>query len=201
MDLNSRLINKNLDRLIKKVLEEKGDEIKKRLNEFKKNDLFKELCYCILTANFNAERSIKIQKEIGDGFYKLSEKELAKKLKELGHRFPNTRAKYIVEARKHNLKEILKLDPEKAREYLVKNVKGLGMKEASHFLRNIGYTQFAIIDFHILDLLERFKVIKRPKTLTKKKYLEIEEKLRKICKNLAKLDLILWYIETGRILK
>jgi len=30
----------------------------------------------------------------------MTEKQIAKKLKDLGHRFPNTRAKYIVEARK-----------------------------------------------------------------------------------------------------
>ncbi len=30
--------------------------------------LFKELCYCILTANFTAIRAMKIQETIDDGF-------------------------------------------------------------------------------------------------------------------------------------
>jgi N-glycosylase/DNA lyase len=91
------------------------------------------------------------------------------------------------------------------REWLVNNVKGLGMKESSHFLRNIGYKDLAIIDFHIVDLLEREKLIERPKTITPKKYLEIEQILAELGKktnlNLAELDLYLWYLETGKILK
>ena len=87
-------------------LNDVGKLIVSRLNEFSLlgkrniNETFKELCFCIMTANFQAEKSIFIQKEIGDGFLNLSEKKLAEKLKKLGHRFPNTRAKYICEARK-----------------------------------------------------------------------------------------------------
>lgn len=91
------------------------------------------------------------------------------------------------------------------REWLVKNIKGLGYKEASHFLRNIGFKNFAIIDFHIINLLVKYDIIKKPRTLTKIKYLEIETILRNIAKNLgvslAELDLYLWYLETKKILK
>ncbi|MBU3896954.1 MAG: N-glycosylase/DNA lyase [Nanoarchaeota archaeon] len=175
--------------------------IKTRMNEFKNNkDLFNELCFCILTANFNAERSIKIQNNIKD-FSKLTLAELKNTLKKHGHRYPNKRAEYIMEARKH--KTCLKNNC--TREWIVKNVKGLGMKEASHFLRNVGFTDYAIIDFHIIDLLVKHKIIKQPKTLTPKTYLEIENKLRemgkKVSLNLAELDLYLWYMETGKILK
>ena len=99
----------------------------------------------------------------------------------------------------------LSKDEFEIREWIVKNVKGLGYKEASHFLRNIGYKNLAIIDFHIIDVLVKNKIIKRPKTLTKKKYLEIENKLRTIAKKakmtLAELDLYLWYMETRKVLK
>ncbi len=189
--------------------------IENRMKEFselgKKGDdeIFKELCFCLLTANFSAHGGIKIQKEIGDGFSDLSEAELAKRLSELGHRFPNMRAKFIFEARKyHNsIKEILgKFEYEAdARNWLANNVKGLGMKEASHFLRNIGYKNIAIIDFHILDLLEKYGLIEKPKTLSPKKYIEIEDLLKQVAKktgtNLGELDLYLWYKETGKILK
>ncbi len=180
--------------------------ISNRIKEFKSypNDkLFQELSFCLMTANFNAKRAINIQDSIKDGFNNLSEKQLSKKLKELGHRFPNARAKYIVEARKHDLGVIPFLEDK--REYLVNNVKGLGFKEASHFLRNIGYSDFAIIDFHIVDLLVKNKLIERPKTLNKNKYLEIESLLSKLATklnlNLDELDLYLWYLETGKVLK
>jgi len=185
-----------------------------RIKEFKEidrrssNEIFQEMCFCILTANFNAEKCIKIQKEIGNGFLTLSEEDLAKRLAEIGHRFPNARARYISDSVKYNdsLKDIIHSSKdEELRKWLVKNIKGLGYKEASHFLRNIGFDDFAIIDFHIIDVLVAYTLIERPKTLTKRKYLEIENTLRDIAKQtnltLAELDLYLWYIETGKILK
>ena len=188
-----------------------------RMNEFsevgkKSNDeLFKELCFCLMTANFSATGGIKIQNAIGDKFATMPEGELAKQLAILGHRFPNMRAKFIVEARKHknNIRKILESfssDSER-RGWFAENVKGLGMKESSHFLRNIGHKNIAIIDFHIVDLLSRFGLIEKPKnkSLTPKKYLEIENVLRILAEktntNLGELDLYLWYEETGNILK
>ena len=175
------------------------------------NELFKELCFCLLTANFSAHGGIKIQNAVQDGFIHLPEEELSKKLTELGHRFPNARAAYICNARIHhkNIKEMLSSfhSDQEAREWIVKSVKGLGMKEASHFLRNIGYKNVAIIDFHIVDLLVKHDLVEQPKSrsLTPKKYIEIENILDKIAKatntNLGELDLYLWYEETGKILK
>lgn len=189
-----RNLLKELNSLKKSSIKQVVDS---RLKEFNQDHLFSELCFCLLTANFTAERGIKIQKEIGKGFEIYSENKLSKELKRLGHRFPNVRAKYIVEARKHDL--ILE------REWLVKNVKGFGYKEASHFLRNVGFKDYSIIDFHIVDLLVKNNLIERPKTLTKNKYLEIENILKVIAKkvdmNLAELDLYLWYKETGKVLK
>ena len=78
-------------------------------------------------------------------------------------------------------------------------------KEGSHFLRNIGCDYYAIIDFHILDLLERYHLITKPKSLTATKYREIEQVLQTIATQtqltLAELDLYLFYLETGKILK
>ncbi|EKD49911.1 MAG: hypothetical protein ACD_63C00014G0007 [uncultured bacterium] len=205
-----------MKQLLQSIETLKKSKVKKlvdfRIKEFenKKTDkkIFNELCFCLLTANFNAERSIKIQENIKDGFSNFTKQKLLKKLKELGHRFPNARAKYILEARKHknSLKNNLKkLQESEIREWLIKNVNGLGMKEASHFLRNIGFKNSAIIDFHIIDILAKHKLIQRPKTLTKKKYLEIENSLKKLAEKskltLAELDLYLWCLETGKILK
>ncbi|MCD6590295.1 N-glycosylase/DNA lyase [Candidatus Woesearchaeota archaeon] len=205
--------------LIEKVKKLMNSDVKRLVDERIKSflsmrnasieDLFKELCFCLLTANFNAERGIIIQREIDEGFLSLSRKELALKLRELGHRYPNTRAEFIVNARKmiNELERIIRSDSSsrEKREWLVKNIKGLGYKEASHFLRNIGFLDLAIIDFHILDILEREGLIEKPRTLTRRKYLEIEKVLfdlaRRLGLSLGELDLYLWYLETGRVLK
>ena len=207
------LIN-SIENLKKSEIKEIIDSRIKEFSELGKssiNEIFKELCFCLLTANFSAQGGIKIQKEINNGFLTLSEIDLAKKLSELGHRFPNARAKYIFLAREkiNGLKKILESDESnlKKREEIVKNIKGLGMKEASHFLRNIGYKNLAIIDFHIVDLLVKHNLIEKPnsKFLTPKKYLEIENLLKQLAQktnlNLGELDLYLWYQETGKILK
>ncbi len=208
-----------LEDLIKEINRLKGEEVSelitRRMKEFEKlgrgddRSIFKELAFCLLTANYSAEGGIKIQEAIGDGFIMLSEEELEKRLRELGHRFPKARAEYIVEARRllPILRNILMSfrDERALREWLVRNVKGLGYKEASHFLRNIGYKNVAIIDYHIVDLLVRYGIIERPKTLTKRRYLEIESILEKIAEKtgltLGELDLYLWYMETGKVLK
>ncbi len=172
-------------------------------------EIFKELCFCIMTANCGAAKCIEVNDRIDKGFLNLSEEELVNKFKEYGYRFPNIRAKYIVEARNYifELESIINsnVDEIKLREWVVKNIKGLGYKEASHFLRNIGYKNLAIIDFHIVDLLVKYNLIEKPKSMTKRKYLEIENVLKQIgkelCLDMAKLDLYLWYKETGKVLK
>lgn len=207
-----------MQQLIQKIEELKKTQIKnqidKRIQEFKSinkksnDEIFKELCFCILTANYNAEKTIKIQNEIGECFVSDNQNELQEKLKTYGHRFPNKRAEYIHKAKncKDKLNEVVSFHDKKAiREWLVNNVKGLGYKETSHLLRNLGFDDYAIIDFHIIDILVENNVIQRPKTLTKNKYLEIENTLRILAQKtnltLAELDLYLWYMETGKILK
>jgi N-glycosylase/DNA lyase len=188
--------------------------VTKRIQEFKtinKNspdELFRELCFCLLTANFSAERGIQIHTKLNTCFFTDSKETIAKKLKAAGYRFPNTRAAYISESK--NKKETIQhkittLEGEERREWLVQNIAGLGYKEASHFLRNTGFDTYAIVDSHIMELLDRYRIIRQPKTLTKKKYKEIEGKLQTIATHtnltLAELDLYLWYMETGKILK
>jgi len=180
--------------------------IKRRMRGFtEQEDLFSEMCFCLLAFNYSAAKAAKIQNELGKDFHTLSEEELTKELKRLGHRFPEVRAKYIIDARKHAKDLGIIIKREDARRWLVDNVKGFGMKVASHYLRNVGRPQHAILDFHVIDLLVKEGLIKRPKTLTVKKYLEIERVLRKIAREvnlpLGELDFYLWYMETGKVLK
>lgn len=190
------------------------DVINQRIDEFKtkrnkpSEDLFIELCFCILTANCAAESCLHAQQYIGKDFLNLDQKTLTKKLRVCGYRFPNTRAAYIVEATTYAplLKEkISALKHEQRREWLVNNIKGIGYKEASHFLRNVGYEDYAIIDKHILTVLADYHIIIKPKAMNKKYYLQIEKKLQEIAQKTnmtpAMLDLYLWYMQTGKILK
>lgn len=190
-------------------------EIENRINEFenmqRKDSIcwFSELCFCILTANSSAESGIKAQKNIsGKEFCTYTFENLRDRLKSIGYRFYNKRAEYIVENQKYcdNIKNnLLSLeDSNKRRAWLVSNVKGLGYKEASHFLRNIGYRDIAIIDRHILNILYENGYI-TSKKINAKKYIEYENILKEIAKkcglDLAKLDLYLWYIKTNKVLK
>ncbi|MFX0037314.1 MAG: N-glycosylase/DNA lyase [Candidatus Hermodarchaeota archaeon] len=208
-----------MQELIDKLLSLQESEIKSRIDarlteffEIRNHDIetiFKELCFCIMTANCSALKCIEIHESIGDAFLTYSEEELIDKFKDLGYRFPNVRSRFIIEARNKidQLKQAIESgnDGNTLREWIVKNIKGIGYKEASHFLRNIGFNDYAIIDFHIIDVLETYNIIQKPKTLTKRKYLEIEEILKELGKklelNLAELDLFLWFLETGKILK
>ncbi len=201
---------------------EKRDAIQTRLKEFKEilnrndNDVFAELCFCLLTPQSSAktcwaavsrlkERSLLLKGEAN---------EIQPQLNDV--RFGDSKARYIVEARdlftkdgRLYLKSHLSSFTNRfeLREWMVENVKGLGYKEASHFLRNVGLgEEFAILDRHILRNLKRLEVISEvPVSITKKRYLEIEEKLRRFSHEigipLADLDLLFWSRETGWIFK
>jgi N-glycosylase/DNA lyase len=186
-------------------------QIEKRLKEFKflgeqgHEHWFSELCFCILTANSKALTAIAIQNELGpQGFIQTTQAELAAVIRKSKHRFHNTKANYIVEARKFiNIKSyVSKLSGPQARTFIVKNIKGLGYKEASHFLRNVGFDDVAIIDRHILRyLFQKQLIAKIPQSLSTKIYIEFEQILSDFGIALSRLDLIIWEQMTGKILK
>ncbi len=194
-----------------------GTVVRKRAEGFKavgkssSKRIFSELCFCILTANYSAEGGIKIQNALQGRFHELSEAELARELKKLGYLYPNARARNIAKNQLYSdsIKSTLASfdSPDGRRRWLVSNIIGFGYKEASHFLRNIGYDDHAIIDFHILDLMARHGMIGNPKSrsLNRKRYLDAEQAFMRISKKTGiapgALDLYLWYIETGKILK
>lgn len=185
---------------IKKIVDERLNEFREVRKDF--NSLFRELVFCILTAGTSAELGIKTMDHLGDTIFTGEEKEIQEKLKEV-YRFHTIRAGYIHKAREKF--QNIDVNHSEIRDILVDEIKGLGLKEASHFLRNVGFDDYAIVDFHIVDILDKHKIIEKPKTMTPKKYLEIEEKLRELAKltntTLAELDLYLWYLETGKVLK
>ncbi len=193
MELNKNLVNK-----IK-------SELKKFNMPKSKKKIFYELCFCVLVANNNLERTLNIWNKLKNCFLNCDKKLLSKKLKQAGYRFYNKRAEYIVYNKKFfNIlpEKIKRLNEYELRDWLVKNLKGIGYKEASHFLRNLGFKDFAILDRHILRFLYKNKIIKEiPKNLSKKIYLEIEDKFKKFAKKLnlnpAELDFYIFYLEKG----
>ena len=201
---------------IKKLKQSKVRNIvNKRLKEFEtihkkpSKEWFSEMCYCILTANSKAITALNIQRELGaKGFCGYCQRRLSSTIKRNKHRFHNNKAKYITQARCHtDIKtKIKKMQEPEAREWIAKNIKGLGYKEASHFMRNVGYKNLAILDRHILNVMHNHKLLKqKPKTLSKKNYLEIESQFLNLAKKLnmsaAELDLYMWYMKTGKVLK
>lgn len=204
------------------IRKQHGKLVAKRLSEFeetyKKGDkeIFRELCFCILTANASARGGMKAIEALGDLIFTGSEKQISSALHKGGYRFWKKRAHYIAATRK-SLKEQCKMqikckiesmkqDENTLRAFFAENAKGIGMKEASHFLRNIGFKNYAIIDKHILNCLHEMKVIgsaNPPKNANE--YLAIEKKMqgfsKKIRIRMEELDLILWSSKTGEVLK
>jgi N-glycosylase/DNA lyase len=181
------------------------------LSKAKGEDWFSELCFCLLTANTSAELGIRVQEELGfKGFTcSASENVLAKRLKQVKYRFYNRRAHFIFLACrfKSDLKDIIThLGHDERRDWLVDNIKGIGYKEASHFLRNVGFFDYAILDKHIIRTLYENKLVPHlHKSLSRKNYLEYESVLVKLCKKFSiaqgELDLYLWFLKTGKVLK
>lgn len=195
--------------LIDQIEELKGTEvseiISERIKEFEGvEDLFSELCFCLMTAGFRAEKCIEIQAELGNGIRELEMEEVRAELKRMGHRFWPQRGERIFRARVFE-DELGRVREEGDRDWLIENIYGMGIKEASHFLRNVGKFDFAIVDFHIVDLLRREGLIGDFGGLNRGRYIEVEEVLRELAMNvelsLGELDLYLWYLETGTVLK
>ena len=176
--------------------------------------IFEELAFCIFTANTSAEMGAKAVDAIRNVLIAGNADEMTRRLEGV-YRFVNLRPAYIVHTRTHfknklnfKLKDKIQSfrNSHEMRDYFVQNAKGLGMKEASHFLRNIGFKGYAILDKHIINSLQEFGVLKtNDKPRNAKEYLEIEKKLIDFSKQAGidtdELDLLLWSRKNGRILK
>jgi len=200
-------------------------DIKKRLGEFQEvwhhgSDarLWEELVYCIFTAGASARMGLNAIDAVRSLLLDGEPEEMTQVLRETGaHRFPVARPRYIVTTRNYfranfgmALRERLRSfsDPFERRDWLAqeKQIKGLGYKESSHFLRNVGVKGHAILDKHVMHCLTEMNIVDmaRPPA-NRKKYLEVEQEFRRFAKQIKvdfdELDLVLWAIKTGEILK
>jgi N-glycosylase/DNA lyase len=198
-------------------------QIRQRLSEFRQvwngpdERIFAELAFCFCTPQSKAKTcwaavsSLEKSRKLYTGSPEEIRKTLHKKV-----RFHNNKSRYIIHARnlfsekgklqiKKNLQGLG--TPHEMREWLVSNLKGIGYKEASHFLRNIGFGKdIAILDRHILKNLHKHGAIKEvPKSLTPNKYKEIEGQMaefsRKVRIPMEEMDLLFWSAETGEVFK
>jgi N-glycosylase/DNA lyase len=123
------------------------------------------------------------------------------------YRFPNVRARNIVDSALFINSRGLKLRHQlgffhsetEARDFFVSNCPGVGMKEASHFLRDIGYADsLAIVDSHVVSFLREIGAVQVKCTfpLTQRLYRDFEKILQGISvdtgMNLAVLDMAIW---------
>jgi N-glycosylase/DNA lyase len=214
--------NEYLKELLK-IYQKLKPNIENRLAEFKElwstgseYDIYCELIFCLFTPQSKAKvcneavNMLHNKDLLLDG----TEEQLGKELNTV--RFRYTKAKNVVDSRRIffkdgeiSIKPIISQfkDPFQARAWFAENIRGMGYKEASHFLRNIGMgEQLAILDRHILKNMVKLGIIDDvPTSMAPRKYLEIEQKLllfserNKIAPD--HLDILLWYRETGEIFK
>ena len=201
---------------IKDPILSRMEDFKRMWFEGKEEDIFAELVFCLLTPQSNAKICWAVLQDLVDKglLLKGDSTMIAEEIRKVRFRF--NKSGYIVSARdffmldgnisirskiaeRENIKE--------TREWLVRNIKGLGYKEASHFLRNIGKgRELAILDRHILRNMKIYGVIGEiPRSLSPQRYLEFEELLKDFSAKLGipldHLDLVLWYNVKNEIFK
>jgi N-glycosylase/DNA lyase len=195
---------------------DRGQAITERLQEFSRvapAEYYYELAYCLLTPQSQAEHAEQVVEVLRAQGFRERPFDPEPLLANRSHyiRFHRTKARRLrrlnetigaVQGALENLSS-----PAECRSWLVKNVDGLGLKEATHFLRNIGRNgELAILDRHILRNLRRYGAIRSvPSSLTTKQYERIEGRFLRFAEAVGipinHLDLLFWSLETGVIRK
>ena len=222
--MNAKRDTVTIDKLLA-TYAERRKEIRSRLREFRNiwrtasdDRLWEEMVFCIFTAGASAKMGLRSVEALRSLLQSGAHHEMSTALIAAGaHRFPNARPGYVVVTRDYlrescsmRLRDRLRSfrDPIERRDWLAldRRVKGLGYKESSHFLRNIGFKGYGILDKHIVRCLNEMGVIDSPKPPTSRgRYLETENRMRQFANgigiNFDELDLLLWSMKTGEILK
>jgi N-glycosylase/DNA lyase len=205
------------------IFEEIKDKVQQQLDSFTlirekwdKKALFQEYCFCLLTPQSKARHAEKAIAELvkSNELYTAEAEDIAAYLNIV--RFKNTKAKNIVSFRTFffskegdDFLDFIRstaLAKDK-RKRIVQEIKGMGFKEASHCLRNIGfYSEIAILDRHILRNLKYLNLIDEiPTTISEKIYLAMEEKMKILAEKtnipMEFLDYVIWFKETKDIFK
>ncbi|PKL80227.1 MAG: DNA lyase [Ignavibacteriae bacterium HGW-Ignavibacteriae-4] len=189
--------------------------IRQRLDDFKnvqESKYFYELCFCICTPQSRASSAMAVQLELEKLEFLNKEFDPTPILRNKNNyiRFHNQKSKRLILIKKQwvEIKAILdsEMTGEEKREWINDNVNGIGRKESAHYLRNIGYTNLAILDRHILKHLVTSGVFKEvPNISTKSRYDDVSAKFMEFSNEVRipmdELDLLFWAEEAGEILK
>ena len=214
------MVNKVALEELRSEYSRKRDMIEAQLGEFRKiresadnRKIFEELAYCILTSAVGPKVGLRSLEAIKDILLEGTAEDTESTLKRI-HKYPE-KAYFIVHTREYlkreygfKLRELVNSfdDPEERRDFfaLNKDIKGIGYTQASHFLRNIGFGGYAILDKNVIKSLYDLGIIDAPKPpSTGKKYKEIENRMKPLAGELGtgldELDMLLWSLKTGRI--
>ncbi len=236
----SRYSAEKIDDEIRTIHLEIADRVKVRLDGFRRiwesgddTDLFAELAFCLLTPQSGArrcEQALERLKKSG-GLFHGGFDEICPDLNIV--RFKNNKTRYLIEAREtfwNNGGSLRKFlvesgDIPSMRKSLVDRVRGIGYKEASHFLRNIGLgEELAILDRHVLRVMARLGLLGSgmagkgagtgrraaghsviPQSISGRKYCDLEKRLQGYATRagvpMGHLDFVLFYMATGDIFK
>jgi N-glycosylase/DNA lyase len=211
----------------------KAKEVLQRFhNDKTPKEVFYDLCFCICAPQTTFKSNLLVNKSLKDFRYyeqQIPEKDTARYFNWFGElcvivkpaRFYHNKTRFLIELKRKfrfiydyiSYAKAFKAPSVLLRNWIVENIKGLGMKAASHFLRNQGYEDLAVIDIHILKYFDenwinlhtlgKYNISKEARWvivskegMTKKIYLELESVFRDIAKDykltVAELDAIIW---------
>jgi N-glycosylase/DNA lyase len=194
----------------------------KNWSNLTEEELWHELCFCILSSNVHYETAYsallqlrtKRLIETSGCSLKLIATELRRPIylprRKDGsfrrYRFSRRRACDIVRARRYvyqmigGVRKLLERTDNayEMRDFLAGNVPGLGLKEASHFLRNVKFSDsLAIIDSHVAHYIKTsFPEVQNVDHFAHRTYLEFERLMQNVAAShnmsLAVLDMAIW---------
>jgi N-glycosylase/DNA lyase len=178
----------------------------------RRSEIFNTLICCLLSSGWRYEKAVKTSQlflssfDINNQIPSESSIEIFLRSPQVRHRFPKVKAKQLgmaLNVLSSFPEDILYNATSASEERLIRSIlsrrlPGLGYKQTSMFLRNIGASEhLAVIDAHVLWYLEScFGTT--VKNVTSGRYIELEDKIRAIASSfdvsLNDFDLLLWVV-------
>lgn len=199
------------------------NEIRERLAEFAAVPVehwFYEVCFCLLTPQTKAIHAQAAIEELRNlRFLEVGLDPVNVLRNPDGYiRFHNVKAARLLALRQHwpNLLDVLLkarqtgttdgIANRSLRDLVKALVHGMGFKEASHVLRNLGWRGLAILDRHILTYLVKYGVFTDiPLVGTERSYKYVEQRFlefsTEVGVDIDELDLLFWSLNTGIVFK
>lgn len=214
---------------VKSRHEEVEETVEQRMEEFRSlrdsTDLrlFRELVFVILSSQTNAEQAWEASGKLEELGLLLdsSPEEILEVLERYEISYEKKKSEQIVDAREElsqptlsnptnelSIESRLPLEqPKKARTWLSENIPGIGLKGASHFLRNTGYGKdLGVASRHTLAVLNDLELMENSSPPNdEESYREMEEAMRELGEKLdistGAVDLVLWSMKTGKVFR